>query len=134
MVIESAQMLSTVCRLQGNRFGYPVTHSNHPCTLWTKQSLTNWLWLKSLVIELNDEWKYRYGHVRNHKSYEITMMLPTPNLPQKSLTPFALAMPTCYKSNNPIDSYRKYYLGEKQHLFKWTKRGPPYWIFGGAYD
>jgi len=27
-----------------------------------------------------------------------------------------------------IQSYRNYYMNEKKHLFKWTKRETPYWI------
>jgi hypothetical protein len=34
MILESAQILSTVLRLNGVDQGYKTTHANHPCTLW----------------------------------------------------------------------------------------------------
>jgi hypothetical protein len=38
------------------------------------------------------------------------------------------AMPDKYKvANNSIDSYKNYYLGDKQHLASWKKRDVPSW-------
>jgi hypothetical protein len=48
MILESAQMLSTTVRLSGIDRGYKITHQNHPCTLWTGESLSNWQWLREL--------------------------------------------------------------------------------------
>ena len=36
-------------------------------------------------------------------------------------------MPDKYKIDDPVQSYRNYYLGEKAHLAKWTKRDVPNW-------
>jgi hypothetical protein len=48
---------------------------------------------------------------------------------QKGLTPFALAMPDEYKSEDPVQSYRNYYMSEeKQRIASWKKgRGKPEW-------
>ena len=78
MILESVQMMSTVLRDQGVDAGYKATHRNHPCTLWLKESLGNWNWLKALVVALNKEYRYRYGKKVNHKSYDLMMSLPTP--------------------------------------------------------
>ena len=45
------------------------------------------------------------------------------------LTPFALAMPDKYKSDDPVLSYRNYYMSEeKQKIASWCKkRGKPAW-------
>ena len=45
------------------------------------------------------------------------------------LTPFALAMPDKYKSDDPILSYRNYYMSEeKQKIASWCKkRSKPTW-------
>ena len=40
MILESAQMLSTAVRLAGDDIGYKVTHQNHPCMVWTRNSLS----------------------------------------------------------------------------------------------
>ena len=34
MILESAQMLSSVVRIQGFDIGYKLTHKNHPCSIW----------------------------------------------------------------------------------------------------
>ena len=126
-ILESAQLLSNAVRLSGIDEGYKPTHIHHPCSKWVCNSLSNWQWLWCLVQALNDEWKYRYEHIRNHKSIYIVNKLPEPNIADIGLTPFALAMPADCKSNNAVESYRKYYREHKQHLASWKKRGKPEW-------
>jgi hypothetical protein len=42
---------------------------------------------------------------------------------KQELTPFALAMPDKYKTDDPIQSYRNYYMSdEKQKIATWNKR------------
>jgi len=36
-------------------------------------------------------------------------------------------MPDEYKDQSSIQAYRKYYLGDKAYMAKWTKRDAPYW-------
>jgi hypothetical protein len=39
------------------------------------------------------------------------------------LTPFALAMPQQYKTDDAVESYRNYYMSEeKQKIASWKKR------------
>jgi predicted choloylglycine hydrolase len=130
MILESAQILSTVVRKSGIDAGYKETHKNHPCVLWAEESLDNWLYLKDLVQNLHDEWKYRYKHPesKTHKSYDIVQNLPLPNIESKGLTPFAQAMPDKYKNDDAVIAYRNYYNGEKSHLFSWKNRDKPEWI------
>ena len=56
--------------------------------------------------------------------------LPTPNLPDTGLTPFAQAMPDQYRNKNAVKAYRDYYINEKSNLLIWTKRKTPEWING----
>lgn len=128
MILESAQLLSTAVRLSGIDAGYKASYVNHPCAIWTRKSLANWNWLKELTSALNEEYRYRYSKKVNHKSFDVVKSLPQPNLENVGLTEFALAMPNHYKSKDPIQAYRNYYLGEKDHLFSWTKREIPEWI------
>ena len=37
-------------------------------------------------------------------------------------------MPDKYKGEDPIESYRKYYAGDKYRLAVWTRRDPPEWL------
>ena len=48
------------------------------------------------------------------------------------LTPFAQAMPDYCKSEDIVQAYRKYYIMEKQHLAKWSKREIPEWWTNNA--
>ena len=128
MILESAQILSTICRREGEDIGYKKTHLYHPCTIWAGESLSNWIWLKNFALELNKEYKYRFDHNKNHKSAELILKLPNPNIKDKGLTPFAQAMPDKYKDKEVVKAYRRYYICEKMHLLKYTKRRRPKWI------
>lgn len=127
MILESAQILSTVCRQSGLDVGYKPTHSHHPCTIWAGESLDNWIWLRNLTASLNAEYRYRYEKSNNHKSYDLVATLPLPNIPDIGLTPFAQAMPDKYKHDDAVVAYRNYYVNEKSDFLKWTKRGAPLW-------
>ena len=128
MILESAQMMSAVVRLNGHDTGYKLTHKNHPCTIWARKSLSNYIWLKSLISLLNSEYRYRYDKSVNHKSFDMAMSLPMPDLPVIGLTPFAQAMPEQYRNKNAVKAYRDYYNNEKSSFLTWTKRKTPKWI------
>lgn len=129
MILEHAQILSTVCSQQGLPTVYKPTHPNHPCTKWARESITNWEYLVELTEFLHAEWRYRYNHPHGkyHKSLLAIRELSKPDLPDIGLTEFALAMPDKYKQNNPVLAYRDYYMGEKRHLAKWKNRPIPHW-------
>ena len=137
MLTESCQIMCTVYRETTKEKNIPEiiyksTHLKHPCVLWCKESYDNFLYCLKLAKALYSEYQYRYNqpkkHQRNLKIIKYFMSCKLNLSLEKSITSFALAMPDKYKTNNPIESYRNYYLGEKQHLFKWTKREIPYWI------
>jgi hypothetical protein len=138
MILESAQMMSAVIRLEGHDTGYKLTHENHPCTVWARKSQSNYLWLFALACDLNAEYKYRYDKIDNHKSYELIKTLPMPFLPDIGLTPFVQAMPDCYKNSDAVTAYRNYYINEKTELLHWKKRPVPEWAsqvhIGGNHD
>ena len=38
-------------------------------------------------------------------------------------------MPDEYKNpDDPVESYRTYYICEKSNILTWTKRGSPWWL------
>ena len=127
MILESAQMLSAVVRLNGYDVGYKLTHKNHPCTKWARESLSNYNWLVRLTRLLNYEYRYRYDKDINHKSYDLVKTLPIPDLSDIGLTPFAQAMPDQYKNKNAVKAYRDYYINEKSKFLTWTNRKTPIW-------
>ena len=134
MILESAQMICTTHYVSPNTsisysIPYKITHINHPCTKWVRNSLSNYKWLLELITSLNDEFKFRYNKTINHKSYDSIKNLPLPNVKDIGLTPWSLAMPDEYKiDNNPIQSYKNYYLNAKSNILKYTNRIPPSFI------
>ena len=122
MILESAQMLSTV--LGGP---YRPTHKNHPCTLWVAESRTNAQWLWSLADGLNCEYKDRFNHERNHKSWDAVEPLwrEIKTLPERGLTPFALAMPDEFKDDDAVTAYRAYY--KSKPFAAWRNGAPDWW-------
>ena len=129
MILESAQLLCSAYYHTGEEIlsPYKLTHKNHPCTKWVRESLSNWLWLRDLGLALYDEYKYRYNN-KKHKSGEIIKQLPIPLLNDYGLTKRPQAMPIQYMDINTVQAYRNYYIGDKQHLIKYTKRETPNWI------
>jgi len=142
ILLEAVQMLCTAKKLldpddeETNQKLYKIAHKNHPVSVWCRTSRENFIWTLDLIEELHNEWRFRYNHpeTKFHKSYIVSTYLRD-NIPdetcfeQTGLTPFALAMPDIYKSEDPIESYRNYYMSpEKQKIATWKKnRGKPDW-------
>jgi hypothetical protein len=141
ILLEAVQMLCSAKKIldpedEINDRLYKIAHKNHPVTIWCRKSKENFIWALDLVDELHKEWRYRFGHsdTKFHKSYLVALILRD-NLPsddkfeETGLTPFALAMPDKYKSDDPIMSYRNYYMSEeKQKIATWNKnRSRPDW-------
>ena len=131
ILLEAVQMLCTAKRVidpEDVDGLYKMAHKNHPVTVWCRKSRANFIWTLDLVDELHKEWRFRYGHpeTKFHKSYLVAMILRE-NMPSKfeeeELTPFALAMPEEYKTDDPVESYRNYYMSEeKRKIATWNKR------------
>ena len=132
MILEHAQMVCTTHHLHPSGkydIPYKKTHENHPCSKWLRDSIENYDWLYKMTKALNDEYKYRFNHDVNHKSFDVIESLPVPNIPDVSMTRFARAMPDeCKVGNDVVQSYRKYYRDEKKNILKWTGRKNPSWI------
>ena len=135
MILEHAQMMCTTHHLHPSGYGraynipYKVTHKNHPCTVWLRESITNYQWLYSMTYWLNEEYKIRFNHDVNHKSWDVIQSLPIcPSIPYIGRTEFAQAMPDDYKDKNAVKAYRKYYNMDKIKLHKWTNSNTPEWI------
>jgi hypothetical protein len=156
MIVESAQMLSTVHRMidgtmerRPSKSGsmiqyfklddhrenilYKACHFNHPSTVWTRENSRNYDWHYRHFIALCDEYTYRYNkvHSTDTKLREILYNKPK-NLPYAGYkTPFKLAMkanPECI-FEDAVKSYRAYYKTKKANFaMKWTGRPIPEWF------
>jgi len=111
MILESCQLLSTAHHL-------------------VRQSSANYEWLVKHTMGLLDEYTLRYGKIHKCDSILTPQLLDAPNrIPHGDLTPFALAMPDQYKVyDDPVTSYRNYYIGEKLSFSTWKHGITPSWI------
>lgn len=153
MIIEYAQLMSTAHRLldgvlyldktvngrsikrwrlegKSDTLIMKASHINHPSAVWTRANSQNYIWLYRLWYYLCEEYTHRYG--KTH-SVEIRMKSSQLYLVPKNIvngkfyepTP---AMPDKYKIvGNSIESYKQYYLHEKDHLASWKFRKTPDW-------
>ena len=129
MIVESTQILCSTYYFTGeeNYSPYKLTHINHPCCVWARESLSNWLWLKSLALALCNEYTYRYGKI--HKCESIICSLKIPSLPDLGFTTVKCVMDEEFiTSENPMENYRNYYRFGKKHLWSWKRRNPPHWL------
>jgi len=149
MIIETTQLLYTclwICfnnideiiktapyTLSGNQ-GYKMVSKNHPCSIWLRESVSNYEWLIRLGFALCDEYKLRYG--KEHACLEHIQWLEcvVPDIPDIGITKFKIVMPEICKIDNysnfknVTESYRNYYKMEKKKFAKWTNREMPEWF------
>mgnify|MGYP001165722913 FL=1 len=155
MIVESGQMLSTAHRMldgsvsrRPSKSGktmikyydhptldnvlYKAVHHGHPCTVWTMESICNYIWHYKHFVALCDEYMYRYGkrHLTDTLLRDI-LMTPPMRIPRVERTQFKLAMgsnPECMLEC-PVESYRAFYQ-TKQDRFSmtWTSRPVPSWF------
>ena len=129
MILESVQILCTALNKKGITTPYRSTHVKHPCVLWAEQSFENFCWLKTLVEELNREYRWRYEKDQDHASMAVLAAIDSHRFEALGLTPFAQAMPDQYKNpDDPVAAYRAFYCNEKSSFATWKKREvPPWW-------
>jgi hypothetical protein len=126
MILEYCQLLCTahwVLDPESDHAAlYKKTHTNHPCAKWVRESISNYMWLLSLLKCLFVEYEYRYKRVHASKRLLGDLEIPPDNIPIGRKTPFALAMPDEYKVGTAVDSYIEYYRHGKRHLHSWKFR------------
>ena len=148
MILESCQLLSTAHHvLDGEELVVntgkrkyrshictkknicKATMINHPCTIWTRESRANYVWLWRHAYALCKEYTVRYGKIHAMESMLVNELYNAPmNIPKTKLTPFAQAMPEQYRNENPVVAYRSYYINEKVRFAKWKNANVPFWF------
>ena len=129
MITESMQLLQSTYYYTNQEINnmYKLTHKNHPCSVWVRESLSNWQWLRKLTEELYKEYKFRYSD-RVHKAGERLNDLVLPKLNDIGITKRPQCMPFEFQNMNVVDAYRQYYRVDKQHIIKYTRRNKPNWL------
>jgi hypothetical protein len=153
MQLETAQMLSTACRILltvdqiGDTRLYRSTHAQHPSSVWIRQTVGNLLWISKYVDGMDQEWLTRKPGRAVHASYRVSTAatsLLMSNLDlykdirssaNRSLSPVPLCMPEQYwpgterhvNLDEAVSAYRDYYCHEKAGIAKWPADKVPYW-------
>ena len=126
MILESAQLLCSIW--PDGEAPYKRTHYNHPCAIWTRTSRSNYDWLLLHSYALLHEYQKRYGKI--HKSKEVIDFCSKSvhSFTSNVGTEWPQCMPDQYKmSNDVVQAYRNYYIGEKMKFAKWKLGNTPYW-------
>ena len=135
MILETAQLLCGVHHVTAHdtahdtaHVPYKLSHKNHPCAIWARESFSNYVYLCELGLELCKEYTHRYG--KRHKSLDVILwcIVNRPNIPDKGFTEPAKAMPDEYKVKSVVESYRNYYRGAKSGFASWKMRETPEWF------
>ena len=131
MILETAQLLCGVHHVTAHdtaHVPYKLSHKNHPCSIWARDSMSNYLYLCEIGLALCEEYTYRYG--KRHKSQEVIewCLMNKPQIQDVGFTTPPKAMPDEYKTEDVIESYRKYYLGAKKTFLTWKERKVPEWV------
>lgn len=146
MPSETVNMLLWPFRLQGiqiplNHNGKQIklSHLNHPCSRFTRQSNSNFNWVWVHFMALCEEYERRYK--RQHASYLwndfIKQNVDRLVFEDSTGTNF----PRCfggvidssdYKDLSTMDLYHKYYWLDKQEFARWPSLDKiPSWWYGG---
>jgi hypothetical protein len=108
---------------------YNATHINHPCAIWARESINNYMWLYELFVALCNEYTFRYGKIHKTDTLLRQALRAAPaSISNSDFTPPAQAMPEQYKHSDPVVAYRQYYIGAKSAFAKWTRRPAPTWF------
>ena len=158
MVIEYAQLLSTAHRMQdgveytdlsknGRKIKrwrltderenilYKAGHINHPSAVWVRLSKQHYTWLHNLLTACLTEYTNRYGKIHLIRSSGLEKALENaPNSAiDKLFSPPPPAMPEEHKvQNDVIQSYKNYYIHEKNYFAKWKNGNAPEWYTEGV--
>jgi len=146
MILEIVQMLYTAHIVLGT-YNLPEGHyrkiSNHihPTAVWIRKCKENYLYAAEVALSIAYEYTHRYNKIHSCQSHAewLFQNLPVFNEFQDysgsnkeivfatnefftslGITPIPLCMPDDCYCDDPIKSYRKYYLMYKKHFVKWT--------------
>lgn len=110
---------------------WKISHVNHPCSAWTRESLENYRWHSELGLNLCAEYTRRYGKRHRSQSVHEWLAKNVPPLPSSGLTPWAQCVPDDCKGSDTVQAYREYYNRHKSRFAKWEPRAvTPGWYRG----
>lgn len=145
MIIESCQMLANAYDEEletapRSQKGNIRRHSyyNHPCSVWVRDSITNFQWLLDHASALLKERRFRFDQPHFSSSFIDWCKINSPNLKNLGLTKpaqaFKIGVWDHLIDDDPVRGYQRYYVADKHYdkngknIFKYTKRNiPEFW-------
>jgi hypothetical protein len=111
MILDSAQLLSSAINISGGNAPYKSTHVNHPCSIWTRTSKSNYIWLLNHFDALCKEYTRRYQKIHKSNHYYQFFLQSANLINDIGLTPF----PNCTTFKHITNVHQAYitYLDEK---------------------
>lgn len=112
---------------------WKMSHINHPCSVWTRESTANYVWHSQLGQALCDEYTLRYGKVHKSTGVHLWLSERVPALPSHSKTPHPQCVPDDCKMgpDDAVEAYRQYYNRYKNRFAIWEPRArTPNWYVG----
>jgi hypothetical protein len=114
MVLETAQLLSTAIHAMGGTGPYKPTHLNHPCSIWVRESRSNYQWTLNHFKALLNQYTIRYGKIHKCQALYVQLRDGMELMLDGGLTPFVNC--TTYKDTKDTYDAYKQYLNDK-----WSK-------------
>jgi hypothetical protein len=143
MTVETFQILGSAlirngakpCDMPLTSKGTPLKggYHKHPVVIWAGDSRENFRWTALHGIQIAKEFTLRYNKKHSCENGIRQMLDMADIIKEGALSKFALAMDDQYKLNEPVDSYRNYYIKGKWNSIsmKWDKGTPmPAWFHG----
>ena len=122
MIVETAQLLSTAhVSVDGKQVAYKKTHEFHPCAIWVRESMGNYLWAFRLFCALLDEYTYRTGKFHKSEAYRKALAVP-PRILAFERTPFVAVVPDSFAHLPTIEAYQ---AALNAKLSEWRERPRP---------
>ena len=126
MILESCQMLCTTLNLlyDDKVTPYRNAHKNHPSTKWVRESSANFQYLVEHTEAMIAEYESRFpGKVHKCKAVlETCKSLYKPELfPSNNPTRLPMCMPDEFKSDNIVESYRRFYAAKPRMRYPEAK-------------
>ena len=108
---------------------WTLTHTRHPCTVWTSENTENYSRHVRLMRALLNEYTMRYEKIHKSETVYGWLSSKTPHgMINAKMSEHPQCMPEdCKVPNDPVAAYRNYYHQHKAYMAKWNKGTTPHW-------
>lgn len=109
----------------------PVSEPSQPINEWVRQSIGNYEWACSLLVETCNEFEIRNGktHILVREGLVGALKAIPKNIPNGAFTEPPQAISDKFKiEGETIKAYRNFYKSKGEKLLKWRKTKAPDWI------